>query len=150
MSRCFPLFGRPDVAEATFRRWGLLTRQAINLPAFPPHRYLHQTLREDTSTAERSLNREKFAVLKQALSVIGFSNLVSHAIKYSTEEINPLLVCKSYSFKNIPLPRGTCMLMGESCEQTLCPGPQGAVKMGCHLQEGGGDLSRQGPREQNR
>ncbi|KAM4863888.1 unconventional myosin-XVI [Urocitellus parryii] len=37
------------------------------------HRYLNQTTREDVSTAERSLNREKFAVLKQALNVVGFS-----------------------------------------------------------------------------
>lgn len=131
-------------------RWGLLTSQAIKPCAFPPHRYLRQTLREDISAAEHSLNREKFAVLKQALNVIGFSNLVSHAVKYSTEEINPLLVCKSYSFRNIPLPRGACMLVGERHEQTLCPGPQGTGKMGCRLQEGGWDLFPQGPREQNR
>ena len=130
--------------------WGLLTSQAIKLCGFPPHRYLHQTLREDRSTAERSLNREKFAVLKQALNVIGFSNLVSHAVKYSTEEISPLLDCKSYSFKNIPLPRGACMLVGERREQTLRPGPQGTEKMGCRPQEGGWDLFPQGARERNR
>ena len=67
--------------------WGLLTSQAIKLCGFPPHRYLHQTLREDRSTAERSLNREKFAVLKQALNVIGFSNLVSHAVR----DFSPIL-----------------------------------------------------------
>ncbi|KAB0403759.1 hypothetical protein E2I00_007929 [Balaenoptera physalus] len=38
-------------------------------------RYLSKTLREEVSTAEHSLNREKFAVWKQALNVIGFSNL---------------------------------------------------------------------------
>ncbi|EPY72956.1 hypothetical protein CB1_060782012 [Camelus ferus] len=38
-------------------------------------RYLNQTFRDDVSTAEHSLNRERFAVLKQALNVIGFSNL---------------------------------------------------------------------------
>uniref|UniRef100_H0WUE7 Myosin XVI n=1 Tax=Otolemur garnettii TaxID=30611 RepID=H0WUE7_OTOGA len=39
------------------------------------HRYLNQTMREDILTAEHSLNREKLAVLKQALNVVGFSNL---------------------------------------------------------------------------
>nr|XP_012607389.1 unconventional myosin-XVI isoform X2 [Microcebus murinus] len=39
------------------------------------HRYLNQTIREDILTAEHSLNREKLAVLKQALNVVGFSNL---------------------------------------------------------------------------
>ncbi|XFG05711.1 hypothetical protein AB1E19_009335 [Capra hircus] len=50
-------------------------KYGLHLNNLHAHRYLHQTLREDRSTAERSLNREKFAVLKQALNVIGFSNL---------------------------------------------------------------------------
>lgn len=67
------------MAEVAFNHWGLTTHPAIKLCAFPPHRYLSKTLRE-VSPAEHSLNREKFAVWKQALNVIGFSNLVSHAI----------------------------------------------------------------------
>lgn len=68
------------MAEVTFNHWGLTTHLAIKLCAFPPHRYLSKTLREEVSTAEHSLNREKFAVWKQALNVIGFSNLVSHGV----------------------------------------------------------------------
>ncbi|XP_057563423.1 unconventional myosin-XVI [Hippopotamus amphibius kiboko] len=50
-------------------------KYGLHLNNLCAHRYLHQTLRDDVSTVERSLNREKFAVLKQALNVIGFSNL---------------------------------------------------------------------------
>nr|XP_025118370.1 unconventional myosin-XVI isoform X2 [Bubalus bubalis] len=50
-------------------------KYGLHLNNLHAHRYLRQTLREDISAAEHSLNREKFAVLKQALNVIGFSNL---------------------------------------------------------------------------
>lgn len=66
------------MAEVTFNHWSLTISQAIMLSAFYPNRYLNQTLRDDVSIAEHSLNRERFAVLKQALNVVGFSNLVSH------------------------------------------------------------------------
>lgn len=71
------------MAEVTFNHWSLTTSQAIRLCVFYPNRYLNQTLPEDISTAEHSLNREKFAILKQALNVVGFSNLVSHIINIS-------------------------------------------------------------------
>jgi hypothetical protein len=44
---------------------------------------LKQTIQEDVDTPEHGLNREKFTLLKQALNVIGFSNLVSHISKVS-------------------------------------------------------------------
>ncbi|XP_070435372.1 unconventional myosin-XVI isoform X3 [Equus przewalskii] len=50
-------------------------KYGLHLNNLCAHRYLNQTLREDLSTAEHSLNREKFTVLKQALNVVGFSNL---------------------------------------------------------------------------
>ncbi|XP_064349051.1 unconventional myosin-XVI [Camelus dromedarius] len=50
-------------------------KHALHLGNLRAHRYLNQTFRDDVSTAEHSLNRERFAVLKQALNVIGFSNL---------------------------------------------------------------------------
>lgn len=83
MSRWFPLFWRPNMAELTFNHWSLTTSQAIMLCAFYPNRYLNQTLRDDVSIAEQSLNRERFAILKQALNIVGFSNLVSHIINTS-------------------------------------------------------------------
>ncbi|KAM9049500.1 unconventional myosin-XVI [Megaptera novaeangliae] len=50
-------------------------KYGLHLNNLCAHRYLSKTLREEVSTAEHSLNREKFAVWKQALNVIGFSNL---------------------------------------------------------------------------
>eukprot|EP00071_Canis_lupus_P030376 XP_022263933.1 unconventional myosin-XVI [Canis lupus familiaris] len=50
-------------------------KYGLHLSNLYAHRYLNQTLPEDISTAEHSLNREKFAILKQALNVVGFSNL---------------------------------------------------------------------------
>ncbi|KAM7110857.1 unconventional myosin-XVI isoform 2-T3 [Molossus nigricans] len=50
-------------------------KYGLHLNNLCAHRYLNQTLRDDVSTAEHSLNRERFAVLKQALNVVGFSNL---------------------------------------------------------------------------
>uniref|UniRef100_A0A8C9CB59 Unconventional myosin-XVI n=1 Tax=Phocoena sinus TaxID=42100 RepID=A0A8C9CB59_PHOSS len=49
-------------------------KYGLHLNNLCAHRYLSKTLRE-VSPAEHSLNREKFAVWKQALNVIGFSNL---------------------------------------------------------------------------
>jgi hypothetical protein len=40
-------------------------------------------MREDVSTAEHSLNKERLAALKHALNVIGFSTLVSPLIRAS-------------------------------------------------------------------
>lgn len=67
------------MAEATSDPWGLTPGQALKLCVFPPRRYLNQSLR-DGATAEPSLNREKLAVLKQALHAVGFSHLVSRAV----------------------------------------------------------------------
>ncbi|XP_007451345.1 PREDICTED: unconventional myosin-XVI-like [Lipotes vexillifer] len=50
-------------------------KYGLHLNNLCAHRYLSKTLRQQVSTAEHSLNREKFAVWKQALNVIGFSNL---------------------------------------------------------------------------
>uniref|UniRef100_A0A8C6RHG4 Myosin XVI n=1 Tax=Nannospalax galili TaxID=1026970 RepID=A0A8C6RHG4_NANGA len=50
-------------------------KSGLHLNNLGAHRYLNQGIGEDVSTVQRSLNREKFIVLKQALSVIGFSNL---------------------------------------------------------------------------
>ncbi|KAM6178583.1 unconventional myosin-XVI [Rhynchocyon petersi] len=50
-------------------------KYGLQLNNLSTHRYLDQTIQEDVSTAQHSLNREKLAVLKQALSVVGFSNL---------------------------------------------------------------------------
>ncbi|ELW47454.1 Myosin-XVI [Tupaia chinensis] len=50
-------------------------RHGLHLSDPCTHRYLSQTIREDVATAENSLNKEKLAVLKQALNVVGFSNL---------------------------------------------------------------------------
>ncbi|XP_006851600.1 PREDICTED: unconventional myosin-XVI-like [Chrysochloris asiatica] len=50
-------------------------KYGLHLNNLSTHRYLDQTIQEDISTAEHSLNREKLAVLKQALTVVGFSNL---------------------------------------------------------------------------
>ncbi|XP_008587250.1 PREDICTED: unconventional myosin-XVI, partial [Galeopterus variegatus] len=50
-------------------------KYGLHLNNLCAHRYLNQTIREDVSTAEHSLNRERLAVLKQALNVVGFSNL---------------------------------------------------------------------------
>ncbi|XP_016059297.1 PREDICTED: unconventional myosin-XVI-like, partial [Miniopterus natalensis] len=50
-------------------------KYGLHLNNLCAHRYLNQTLREDASAAEHSLNRERFALLKQALNVVGFSNL---------------------------------------------------------------------------
>lgn len=72
------------MAAVTCHHCSLTRSQAIMLCALYLHRYLNQTLRDDLSTAEHSLNRERFAVLKQALNVVGFSNLVSY--KYFTEK----------------------------------------------------------------
>lgn len=72
------------MAEVTFNHCSLTRSQAIMLCALYLNRYLNQTLRDDVSTAEHSLNRERFAVLKQALNVVGFSNVVSY--KYFTEK----------------------------------------------------------------
>ncbi|XP_024900772.1 unconventional myosin-XVI isoform X5 [Pteropus alecto] len=47
----------------------------LHLNNLGAHRYLNQTLQNDVSTAEHSLNRERFTVLKQALKVVGFSTL---------------------------------------------------------------------------
>ncbi|KAM5288077.1 unconventional myosin-XVI [Ctenodactylus gundi] len=50
-------------------------KHGLHLSNLCTHRYLKQTMRGEGATAEHSRNREKFAVLKQALSVIGFSDL---------------------------------------------------------------------------
>ncbi|XP_011789337.1 PREDICTED: unconventional myosin-XVI [Colobus angolensis palliatus] len=50
-------------------------KYGLHLNNLCAHRYLNQTVQDDASTGERSLNREKLAVLKQALNVVGFSNL---------------------------------------------------------------------------
>ncbi|XP_045834455.1 unconventional myosin-XVI isoform X1 [Meles meles] len=50
-------------------------KYGLHLSNLRAHRYLNQTRPEDVSTAELSLNREKFTLLKQALNVIGFSHL---------------------------------------------------------------------------
>ncbi|XP_024649725.2 unconventional myosin-XVI isoform X6 [Macaca nemestrina] len=50
-------------------------KHGLHLNNLCAHRYLNQTMQDDVSTGERSLNREKLAVLKQALNVVGFSNL---------------------------------------------------------------------------
>lgn len=71
------------MAKVTFNHWSLTISQAIILCASYPNRYLNQTLQNDVSTAEHSLNRERFTVLKQALNVVGFSTLVSHIINMS-------------------------------------------------------------------
>ncbi|GAB1292975.1 Unconventional myosin-XVI [Apodemus speciosus] len=47
----------------------------LHLSNFCAHRYMSQGMREDVSTAERSLNKERLAALKHALNVIGFSTL---------------------------------------------------------------------------
>ncbi|XP_021570858.1 unconventional myosin-XVI [Carlito syrichta] len=52
----------------------------LHLNNLHAHRYLNQTIRDDVSTVEHSLNREKFAVLKQALNVVGFSNLEAESL----------------------------------------------------------------------
>lgn len=62
---------------------------------------MNQPLPEDVPTAEQSVNREKFALLKQALNVVGFSNMVSRVIKYFPEKTNLVLIYTSFSFKNI-------------------------------------------------
>uniref|UniRef100_A0A673UDP9 Unconventional myosin-XVI n=1 Tax=Suricata suricatta TaxID=37032 RepID=A0A673UDP9_SURSU len=50
-------------------------KYGLHLNNLCAHRYLSQPRPEDVSTAEHSLNREKFALLKQALNVVGFSNV---------------------------------------------------------------------------
>ncbi|PNI38269.1 MYO16 isoform 5 [Pan troglodytes] len=50
-------------------------KYGLHLNNLCAHRYLNQTIQDDASTGERSLNREKLAVLKQALNVVGFSSL---------------------------------------------------------------------------
>ncbi|GAB5566471.1 unconventional myosin-XVI isoform X1 [Prionailurus iriomotensis] len=50
-------------------------KYGLHLNNLCAHRYLNQSLPEDVSTAEHSVNREKFALLKQALNVVGFSNM---------------------------------------------------------------------------
>ncbi|XP_034376254.2 unconventional myosin-XVI isoform X1 [Arvicanthis niloticus] len=47
----------------------------LHLNNFCAHRYVSQGMREDVSTAERSLNKDRLAALKHALNVIGFSAL---------------------------------------------------------------------------
>lgn len=71
------------MAEVTFNHCSLTMSQAIMLCAFSPNRYLNQTPRDNVSIAENSLNRERFALLKQALNVVGFSNLVSYITNIS-------------------------------------------------------------------
>ncbi|KAM6180423.1 unconventional myosin-XVI [Erethizon dorsatum] len=50
-------------------------KYGLRLSNLCAHRYLNQTTRGDAATAEHVLNRERFLALKQALTVIGFSNL---------------------------------------------------------------------------
>ncbi|XP_073068469.1 unconventional myosin-XVI isoform X6 [Manis javanica] len=50
-------------------------KRGLHLNNLRAHRYLSHTLPEDMSPTECSLNREKFTVLRQALNVVGFSNL---------------------------------------------------------------------------
>ncbi|XP_025779779.1 unconventional myosin-XVI [Puma concolor] len=50
-------------------------KYGLHLNNLCAHRYLNQSLPEEVSTAEHSMNREKFALLKQALNVVGFSNM---------------------------------------------------------------------------
>ncbi|XP_062051238.1 unconventional myosin-XVI [Lepus europaeus] len=54
---------------------GLSAEEKYGLHLHPvgAHRYLKQNTREEASAAEHALNREKLTVLKQALSVVGFS-----------------------------------------------------------------------------
>lgn len=71
------------MAEVTFHHCSLTTSQAVMLCAFSPDRYLNQALRDNISIAENSLNKERFAILKQALNVVGFSSLVSYITNIS-------------------------------------------------------------------
>uniref|UniRef100_A0A5F9CN34 Unconventional myosin-XVI n=1 Tax=Oryctolagus cuniculus TaxID=9986 RepID=A0A5F9CN34_RABIT len=48
-------------------------KYGLHLHHVGAHRYLKQTTREEVSAAEHAQNREKLVVLKQALSVVGFS-----------------------------------------------------------------------------
>ncbi|XP_021094989.1 unconventional myosin-XVI [Heterocephalus glaber] len=50
-------------------------RYGLRLHNLCTHRYLNQATGRDAATAEHVLNRERFVALKQALNVIGFSNL---------------------------------------------------------------------------
>ncbi|XP_004382997.2 unconventional myosin-XVI [Trichechus manatus latirostris] len=50
-------------------------KYGLHLNNLSTHRYLDQTIWEDISAAEHSLNREKLAALRQALTAAGFSNL---------------------------------------------------------------------------
>ncbi|KAK2118784.1 hypothetical protein P7K49_000170 [Saguinus oedipus] len=71
------------MAQVTSNHRSLTKSQAITRCALYPNRYLSQTMQDDASTGERSLSREKLAVLKHALNVVGFSNLVSHVVNIS-------------------------------------------------------------------
>ncbi|XP_010618297.1 unconventional myosin-XVI [Fukomys damarensis] len=50
-------------------------RHGLRLHNGCAHRYLNQAMGGDTAAGDHVLNRERFAALKQALNVIGFSNL---------------------------------------------------------------------------
>ncbi|CAH2223525.1 unconventional myosin-XVI [Pelobates cultripes] len=56
---------------------GLSSEEKYNLylQSTSQHRYLNQTIPEETSITASTQNREKLANLKQALSVLGFNNL---------------------------------------------------------------------------
>ncbi|XP_051037931.1 unconventional myosin-XVI [Phodopus roborovskii] len=55
---------------------GLSTEEkcGLHLSNVCAHRYMNQGMQEEVSTAERSLNKERLAVLKHALNVVGFSS----------------------------------------------------------------------------
>uniref|UniRef100_A0A8C3IGH4 Myosin XVI n=1 Tax=Chrysemys picta bellii TaxID=8478 RepID=A0A8C3IGH4_CHRPI len=50
-------------------------KYGLYLSNLSAHRYLNQTVLEETSVTVNTLNREKLAVLKQALTAFGFNNL---------------------------------------------------------------------------
>nr|XP_048710925.1 unconventional myosin-XVI isoform X7 [Caretta caretta] len=50
-------------------------KYSLYLSNLSAHRYLNQTVLEETSVTVNTLNREKLAVLKQALTAFGFNNL---------------------------------------------------------------------------
>uniref|UniRef100_A0A8C2UY31 Myosin XVI n=1 Tax=Chinchilla lanigera TaxID=34839 RepID=A0A8C2UY31_CHILA len=78
------------------------------------HRYLNQTTRGDAATAEHVLNRERFMALKQALAVIGFSNLVmAGMLQVSTDELASALTTDIQYFKGDLVVRRHTVQMAE-------------------------------------
>nr|KAF6460741.1 myosin XVI [Molossus molossus] len=93
-------------------------KYGLHLNNLCAHRYLNQTLRDDVSTAEHSLNRERFAVLKQALNVVGFSNLVAlilvaGMLQVSADELVSALTTDIQYFKGDMITRRHTIEMAE-------------------------------------